>query len=126
MSSYKTNQSPDQIHIGVTLISPAPAKTFVELDGHEILQSPDFSGGNLLPTALASNADCQDKTIKVTTLIDLSPLTEAQKTQAMEMIRINYSLDGGPDGLKQYRLHKTKWVRVFDDLFLNKFIDCIS
>lgn len=125
MSTYKTNLTDISIKLAVEVISPAPARSFVELDGVEIIKSPDFSGGVIAETPIGSNADIQGQTLKITTIIDLSTLTEDQKKQALKMSKTGYTLAGGPDGLKRFWLLKTSWLQIGNDIFINKFIDLI-
>ncbi|RMB59136.1 hypothetical protein EAX61_08730 [Dokdonia sinensis] len=126
MSTYRLNTSNTPVILTLELVSPAPGRSYVEVDGTEILTSPDFSGGSIFPSAIGINKELQGKTFKITSILDLSPLTELQKKQALLMTRSSYYLDGGPDGEKLYRLHESRWIRIGDDLFLTKYIDLIS
>jgi hypothetical protein len=125
MSTYKTNRTNIDVQLVVTVSSPAPARSFVELDQVQIITSPDFSGGSIPASVIGSNAAVQGKTIKITTIVDLSPLTDDQKKKALEMIKTGYTLDGGPQGIKRFWLLKTSWIRIGDDIFINKYIDLI-
>tara|TARA_R110002051_G_scaffold124451_3_gene197721 strand:- start:23131 stop:23511 length:381 start_codon:yes stop_codon:yes gene_type:complete len=125
MSTYKTNLSGFPIQLVVEVASPAPARSYVEIDSVEIIKSPDFSGGSILETPIGSNAQLQSKTLKITTIIDLSPLTDDEKALALNMIKTAYTLNGGPDGLQLFWLLKTKWIQIDDDIFINKYIDLI-
>ncbi len=126
MSTYAVNTSSTPILLTLELVSPAPGRSYVEIDGTEIMTSPDFSGGSIFPSEIGVNKNLLDKTLKITSILDLSPLTEQQKKQALLMTRSSYVLDGGPEGARIFRLHDNHWIRIDDDLFLTKYIDLTS
>jgi hypothetical protein len=122
MSSYKTDQSNKQIKVTIWVISPGDAASLVFVDGVQTLESPDNFGGNIPPSKVGTNKLLNGSVVELTTAIDLTTIIPENRKQAIEMIRVTYAIEGGPEGKKLLASNKSNWFVIGDheNIFIKK------
>lgn len=127
MSSYKTDQSNKQIKITIWVISPGDAASLVFVDGQQTLASPDNFGGNIPASKVGVNKQLKGTLMELHTAIDLSAILPENRKQAIEMIRVTYAIEGGPEGKKLLASNKSNWFVIGDHqtIFIKKPIQML-